>query len=296
MSPYSEIKSRGAIVDLSSRAQFQLAGADRLRYLNGQVSNDVRKLKADASLYACVMTAKGKMCADVFISPGADFFRVDTESSLRESLAARLERYIIADDCELSDVTDQSALFFEIPPAGSPAPAGLVRSTRFGMEGFDHVVSREAAEATWNRLSAERLILDEQMVETIRIENGVPRWGLDLDENVIPMEAGLEQTAIDFNKGCYIGQEIVSRIKSVGHVNRRLCGFLSDSPLAPGMQLLDDSLKPAGILTSATFSFAFQKPIALGYLKRGVGMGVLTARSSSGPDCLLQPKELPFIL
>ena len=295
---YSEIQARGAIIDLSQRAQFQLTGSDRIRYLNGQVSADVRKLKADESLYACVMTAKGKMCADVFISPAADALRIDAEPILRENLAARLERYIIADDCELSDITDNTALFFEIPPANDPTQPGQIRSRRMGFDGYDHVVDRTQSDAYWNRLAAERLVLDEATAETLRIEQGVPRWGFELDENVIPVEAGLDRTAIDYYKGCYIGQEVISRIKSIGHVNRRLCAFVSpeNTPLTPGMQLFDASEKAVGVLTSATFSFTFQKPIALGYLKRGIEPGVLSARTASdGTACPVETKELPLI-
>jgi folate-binding protein YgfZ len=308
----SEIQARGTVIDLSARARFQLSGSDRVRYLNGQVSNDVRKLKAEASLYACVMTAKGKMCADVFISSSADFLRIDTEPELRESLAARLERYIIADDCQLTDVTDQTAHYFEILP-GTIASAGAslshsshsshaasprVLSRRFGFEGYDHFLPRESSETAWNALAQERLVLDARTAEILRIENGVPRWGYELDEHVLPMEAGLDATAIDFNKGCYIGQEIISRIKSLGHVNRRLCRFESNSELLPGMELfVDDSDKPVGLLTSATFGFT--RPVALGYLKRGVDLTVLTARSPEGsptgpacPPCLVETKEL----
>src|SRR5438128_9673699 len=95
---YADFKKRGGIADLSSRAKFHLTGSDRVRFLNGQVSNDVRKLSPRESLHACVMTPKGKMCGDIFISAGPDFLRIDAEPALRESLAARLERYIIADD------------------------------------------------------------------------------------------------------------------------------------------------------------------------------------------------------
>src|SRR5437870_3117970 len=108
---YAEARRRGALIDLSHRATWHVRGADRVRFLNGQVSNDVRKLKPDEAIRACVLTAKGKLCGDVFISAAPDFLRIDAEPSLRETLSARLERYIIADDVTLEDVTDELRLF-----------------------------------------------------------------------------------------------------------------------------------------------------------------------------------------
>src|SRR5256885_13143314 len=107
---YASAKKNGALIDLSHRAKWLVKGADRVRFLNGQVSNDVRKLKPnEEAIHACVLTVKGKLCGDVFISIATDFpncLRIDAELSLRESLAARLERYIIADDVTLDDWTD----------------------------------------------------------------------------------------------------------------------------------------------------------------------------------------------
>ncbi len=100
----------------------------------------------------------------------------------------------------------------------------------------------------------------------------MPRWGAELTEETLPPEAGLDQTAIDYHKGCYIGQEVISRIKSVGHVNRHLAGFTAPAPLAPGMTLhpADDPGKTAGEITSAAWSFGLETWAALGYLKRGI--------------------------
>lgn len=306
---YSRIKARGGIADLSARAKFRLTGADRVRYLNGQVSGDVRKLAPSASLYACVMTAKGKMCADVFISGADDFLHVDAEPSLRESLAARLERYIIADDVTLEDVTDETALIFQALPPGAPAPAvgesevPVVHSHRFGLEGVDLIFPRTDFEKRWRELAERSDVIDDAMLETLRIEAGVPRWGFELSEDTIPVEAGLDRTAIDYHKGCYIGQEVVSRLKSVGHVNRQLCGFVSPdgTPLQAGMRLFapEHPDKPAGWLTSAAHSFALEKPVALGYVKRDIASRVFDARPANGAGeetvCVVHVQELSLI-
>jgi aminomethyltransferase len=144
-------------------------------------------------------------------------------------------------------------------------------------------------------------IIGGGLAEIIRVEAGVPRWGVDFGEETLPPEAGLDLTHIDYAKGCYIGQEVISRLKSVGHVNKQLRGFVSvtEAPLEKGWQLFssDDPAKSLGHLTSATWSFALAKPIALGYLKRGAPSAKLFARSadSSAPGVEVALHDLPFV-
>ncbi len=303
---YARIGTHGAVADVP-RAKIKLTGGDRVRYLNGQVSNDVRKLIPEAAMHACLMTAKGKMCADVFISAAPDYLLIDAEPSLRESLAARLERYIISDDVTLDDVTDELTLIHII---GDSAPGGIaddavspLKSRRYGRDGRDLFLNREDLARTWPALIEKLPAIDEEMLEILRIEAGIPRWGRELGEDTIPVEAGLDKTAIDYHKGCYIGQEVISRLKSIGHVNKELRGYISldGKPLAPGMRLHapGDPGKDAGWLTSATFSFALEKPVALGYVKRGTTPGTLNTRSQNEAGdqdaCSVQVKELPII-
>lgn len=306
---YSQIKARGGWIALP-RAKFKLTGADRVRYLNGQVSNDVKKLGADAALPACVMTAKGKMSADVFISAAEDFLLVDAELELRESLQARLERYIISDDVTLEDVTDDLVFVHFIGPANPRFLGDFLgttprKSRRYGHDGWDLFYKKEEYETEHQSVPVmfrkNFLTITAEIAETLRIEAGIPSWGAELDENILPAEAGLDRTAVDFHKGCYIGQEVVSRIKSVGHVNKELRGFISTdgTPLAAGMKLYApaDPAKEAGWLTSAAHSFALEKPAALGYLKRGIAPGVLHARAEDRPaeNIPVEVKELPLI-
>jgi folate-binding protein YgfZ len=306
---YAKIKSHGGIADLSARAQFHLTGADRVRYLNGQVSSDVRKLDAQRAMPACVMTAKGKMCADIFITAGKNLLRVDAEPSLRESLAARLERYIIADDVVLEDVTEQTGIIHFIQPRSgqsenfSELEFQSTASQRFGFDGVDLILPRGDFEKYWTQLGEKFSIADSDMLETLRIEAGIPRWGFELGEETIPVEAGLDRTSIDYHKGCYIGQEVISRIKSVGHVNRLLHGFISTGgvPLQRGLQLFapENPAQPVGTVTSAAYSFAFEKPVALGYLRRGTHAGTLIARhpaEAGGQEvAAVEVRKLPFI-
>ncbi len=304
---YARIKTIGGIADLSARAKFRLTGSDRVRYLNGQLTSDVRKLNAGESQYACVTTAKGKLCGDLFITAYPDSLFVDAEPSLRESLQARLERYIIADDAILDDVTGEYAILHQmLPPGGHSSGVEGVARNRFASqvsdyEGVDFIVPSSQKEELW-RLFAETFpVIDAEMQEALRIEAGIPRWGFELNEDTLPPEAGLDRTAIDYHKGCYIGQEVISRLKSVGHVNRTLRGFILDLPSEgdhaafAGADLLDNG-KPAGRLTSTAYSFGLDTPVALGYLKRGIDGPRLTARAANGRTCNAEVKELPLIV
>lgn len=304
---YASAKKNGALIGLLHRAKWIVKGEDRVRFLNGQVSNDVRKLKPNEAIHACVLTAKGKLCGDIFISAGPDFLRIDAEPSLRESLTARLERYLIADDVTIEDVTNELSLFhfvcgetkqicFEVEPSTVKDIAWA--SWRFGRGGIDLVLPRHQRNDMWKSLGEPFIPIDAELAEVLRIEAGIPKWGAELDENTLPNEAGLERDAIDFHKGCYVGQEVISRIKSVGHVNRGLRGFVSDAPLFPGMEIFlpNEAAKSVGHLTSAAWSFGLEKWVALGYLKRGVDSAMLEARAADGAALAkVEVKDLPLI-
>jgi folate-binding protein YgfZ len=144
------------------------------------------------------------------------------------------------------------------------------------------------------------VLIPAPLAESLRIESGTPRWGAELTEETLPPEAGLDLTAIDYHKGCYIGQEVISRIKSVGHVNRQLAGFTALNrltPLAPGMTLHPESdpAKPAGEITSAAWSFGLECWAALGYLKRGFAGTALLARAPDGSTVGVQIRDLPLL-
>ncbi len=276
----------GGWVDLSDRAKLRLGGADRQRFLQGQVSNDVRLANAEATLYACVMTVKGKMSADIFIRTEPESFSLDAEPELREALAARLERYIIADDVTLEDVTDSQLLVHVIGPreiTELPAPlashVGRARSNRFGRDGIDLFGPRTELAALRAWLGADELAADER--ELLRISEGVPRWGLDLAEDTIPVEAGLEERAISYTKGCYIGQEVISRIKSVGRVNHHLRRLRASVPMVIG-EKLESGGKAAGEVTSAAPIPGSEDWLALGYLRSGFDATGTRLRAAAG--------------
>ncbi len=313
-------------LDLSDRTKLRLTGADRVRFLNGQVSNDMRLATADRSVYTGVMTIKGKLCADAFVHDAGDALLLDAPGELRETLTARLERYIIADDVQIEDVTESLGLLHLVNFAsagsfseGPPALAAwadevrVVRTNRFQPAGLDMYFEASRAHETHARVSdAGFTELNEDALESLRILLGVPKWGAELDENTLPAEAGIEARAVSFSKGCYIGQEVVSRIRSVGHVNRQLCGLraLDSSPLYVGMRLFpadDTGGKEIGRITSAAPSAGHGGAafIALGYLRRGsapsgaVLAAISPADASSEetpPPCRVEVCPLPFPL
>ena len=262
----------GAAFDLSARAKLRISGPDRFRYLNGQISNDLGKATNDATLHACVLTAKGKINANVFIVADTESFLVDTDREMREGLPARLERYIIADDVQIEDVSDRYALLHVLGASGADLVerCRTVRANRFGRAGVDVWIKQADREIVLQHWSAKVPLCNEEEAEIFRMEQGIPRWGHELTEEIIPTEANLEAAAIDYAKGCYIGQEVISRIRMSGQTNKRLCGLASPSgiQLAQGMRLLFDR-KDVGWITSAAYSPRLGKQIALGFVKRG---------------------------
>lgn len=260
-----------AFFDLSARAKLRVTGADRFRFLNGQITNDLRKASETAAIEACVLNAKGKVNAHIFLTASGESFLVDAEPELRETLRERLERYVIADDVEIEDVTDDFSLF-HVLSAKAPGPAlgRIVSSRRFLATGWDIWTEAARYDAVRDEFAAAYLPVDAAAAERMRIEQGLPRWGRELTDEIIPIEANLEERTVDYEKGCYIGQEVISRIKMSGQTNKRLCGVISlnNVPLQPGMKLVAPSGgKEAGWITSATGSRGQQ--IALGYVKRG---------------------------
>src|SRR5436309_15724618 len=285
--------------DLSARMKLRVSGADRLRFLNGQLTNDVRKGTETNAIEACVLNAKGKMDAHLFVHVKADLLLLDADPELKSSLPARLERYIIADDVQIEDVTERFSIFHAIggsPPAVS-APARVVSADRFGRPGYDIWSEATEHDQLAAELSKTFSYCDENCAEVFRIEQGIPRWGRELSAEIIPVEANLEQRCIDYEKGCYIGQETISRMKMSGQRNKQLCGLVSlkNTPLAAGMRLIGPEEKEIGWITSATRSDG--REIALGYVKRGFNSvgSKLEARSADQPVVSAEVVDLPFV-
>ena len=244
--------------EIQSRTRFQFSGPDATRYLNGQVSIDITRLKPLIARPACLLTAKGKLCALLQIWRDGAHILIECDEALADAVHARLERYLIADDALLEPVSAPSPLhhIFGIGP-----PAGALRINRTGLPGFD--IAEKPSDLTAATLA---------QIDFLRIVSGQPAWGLEITEDTLPQEARLEDAAVDFDKGCYVGQETVSRLKSVGRVNKRLHGFLgtlpANLPLPARLYPIGQPDTTAGHLTSTALHFDIAQTAALGYLNR----------------------------
>ena len=245
-----------------TRCLLAFRGPDAERYLNGQLTQDVRDL-GETALPACVTDAKGKLQAFVRVFRGADGSPwVEGPAEQREELEARLGRYLIADDAEIHDISDDWKLAHVVDALDAPAfDGGFVRhARRIGMDGFDLWLPASS--------SPDLEIVTEGEAETRRIQARLPKWGAELTPGILPPEAGLDKTSICYHKGCYIGQEVLSRLKTVGKVNRRLAALLVEPETEPGSTLELDG-KPAGKLTSiAPWPNESGLHAALGYLEK----------------------------
>jgi folate-binding protein YgfZ len=208
------------------RTLLKLTGEDRIRFLNGQVTQDLKNLQPGQAVRAAVITAKGKLEADCRIGATSEALWIETDGPLRESLRTRLEKFIVADDVTVEDVS----AFYHLahfpglfaPPPNSPNDCLSFSTARFRGPGLDLWIP---SSSTWKLESSS---LSDW--EPLRIARGLPLWGVDVGPDTLPPEAGFESDAISSTKGCYIGQEVISRLRSVGHVNRHLCILASTNP------------------------------------------------------------------
>lgn len=262
---YRQIEAGGGVINLSRRAKFRLTGNDRVRYLNGQVTNDVRPANSRETIYACVTDLKGRIVGDVFVHAEEGSLVLDAEADLREVLGPRLERYIIADDVELTDITDEWQLWHVFgPAAANPVPDALcLSSQRLGIAGLDVWLPAGAPQPTF---SAPELSPED--FESYRILLGIPRYPNELNVEAFPPEAGLDERAMSYTKGCYIGQEILSRIRTTGKMPRTLVQWSSEAPVSPGTAWTVDG-RTIGHITSVTPHPQDGRFVCLGYVRQG---------------------------
>jgi len=341
LAEHAALHQGAGVLDFSFRSRLCLVGADRSRFLHGQVTNDVNKLRAGMGCYAAITTAKGKMEADVNIFCLADEILLDLEPGLAEKILGRLEKFIVADDVQVVDAAPQCGLlsvqgpqataiiralgwFADIPaqPFASVmvadaalreiylvnhprlANAGDRRREAAEFPGYDLFIPNRYLPTVAGQLLAAAQACGGgacgwQAYETARIEAGLPRYGADMDEANIPLECGLEARAVSYTKGCYIGQEVINRIHSVGHVNRELCGLRLAADLKPLPQRGDKLFqagKEVGHITSAVYSLRLQAPIALGYVRREASQAgaELTLQTAAGVS-QARIVDLPFL-
>jgi folate-binding protein YgfZ len=298
---HAALRERAALLDLTQRSRICITGTDRVRFLHGQVTNDVKALRVGTGCYAALVTAKGKMQSDLNIFSLPEELLCDFEAGYTNPVLERLEKYVIADDVQLVDVAPlygllsiQGPLSNEVigsltsdPPGkpfgfvtlpGSDGELYVINRPRIGTLGFDVFVPIAGMGTFAEKLmeavrAVQGCAAGWTALELARVEAGIPRFGVDIDETNIPLEAGLENNAISFAKGCYIGQEVISRIKTYGQVAKALRGLrlADDLTTLPGKSdhLLHQG-KEVGYITSAVASPALKANIALGYVRKEV--------------------------
>jgi tRNA-modifying protein YgfZ len=264
------------VVDRSERGKLALTGPEAKTFLHGQVTNDIEGLAAGSGCYAAFLTHKGKMLGDMRVFDLGDELLLDCERVALQELFNMIRRFKLGMDVELHKRTLELGLFSVI--GASELPVGLEEHAcaRASLGGADVVLTRTdvgvdvffgAGDRTAVRDALEFPDGDEVMAEIVRVESGRPRFGLDLDsDSVIPQEAGLNDRAVSFTKGCYVGQETVARLYYRGKPNRRLRGVRLSAPAPTGAELRLGE-KTVGRLGSSVVSPSFG-PIGLAIVRR----------------------------
>ncbi len=318
---YDAVRTGAGWVDLADRAALEVTGPDSMEWLQGMLSNDVQRLSAGTGVPAAVLNIQGKILADVCVLRTENAFLMILDEPLAPGVVEHLNRYLIADEVEIADLSGEfsvasiqgpraagalaDVLGLDAPPAAKLSHAQVeraggrlrvLRTSHTGEPGFDLIVPEDLLQGMVEA-PASRAIpwigLDAQ--ETLRIEAGIPRYGIDMDADTLLLETCLEN-AVSFTKGCYLGQETVERIHSRGHVNRKLTGFKIERAQVPdaGDSVLDGD-RTIGRLTSAVASPRFGCPIALGYLHRDyLEPGTVVAVQHDGRTVRATVQALPF--
>ena len=299
---HAALRNSAAAIDLSFRSRLVLTGADRTRLLNGQVTNNVKDLPVNEGCYAALVTNKGRMQSDLNIYILPDEILLDFEPGLSASIADRFKKFIIADDVQVIDaapyygllsvqgprawsVIERLALNFPMPP--KPFHSSSIKDERLGelycmnqprtgTIGFDIFAPTSALAPLADKLFAAAKELGGgpcgwRALEAARIEAGIPRFGVEMDEMNLAPEAGIESRAISYTKGCYIGQEVIARIRTYGQVAKALRGLrfadeLSELPRRMDKLFFGD--REVGYVCSAIHSPILNANIGLGYVRR----------------------------
>lgn len=284
---YEALRSRAAWLDVSARGKIKVTGDDRARLLHAMTTNHIQQLAPGQGCYAYFLSAQGRILADVNVLCRPDHFLLDTEPETRDKVYQHLDKFIIADDVTLEDVTPITATVALDGPEsqeilraiGAPVPEKPYANAEWGTRLIGRVSyvggpgyavfapAYEAPDLIQQLESAGASGADQAAFNIVRLENGKPRYGQDLSERYLAQEANQPQ-ALHFSKGCYLGQEIVERVRSRGQIHRVLMPLQLDGaePPPPGMKLQVDG-KDAAEITSAAFSPALKKIVALAYVR-----------------------------
>ncbi|MGH2994522.1 MAG: YgfZ/GcvT domain-containing protein [Solirubrobacterales bacterium] len=294
---YRALRETAGVIDRSSRAKLVVRGPEGVDYLQGQITNDVEALAPGEGCYAALLDRKGHMRADLrVLTVAGEEQWLDAEEIAHEALLRHLEMYMIGRQVEIEDVSGRRALISVVGPAsgeltgaGPLSPEHAHRELSLGGAscravatdlGVDLIVAAADADAVREALvGAGAPEVSEAAAEIVRVESGRPRFGAEMSTATIPAEAGINERAVNFTKGCYIGQETVARLHYKGKPNRHLRGLRLEGPVSAGEPIrLGD--REVGAVGTACLSPAFG-PIALAIVRREAGPG---ERVSVGED------------
>jgi folate-binding protein YgfZ len=300
---YRTVTEACGLVDRSDRGKLALTGGDAKSFLQGQVTNDVEGLTPGTGCYAAFLTPKGKMLGDLRVLDAGDELLLDTERVALQGLFNMIRRFSIGYDVQLHKRTlergllsligpEADALVPDVPPLEDSHVTVVIggvaaRAIRTDV-GIDLLC--DAADVPALRAAVPVPPVGEAVAECVRIERGRPRYGVDLDDTVIPQEAGLNERAVSFTKGCYVGQETVARLFYRGKPNRHLRGLRCSGPAAPADQIVVED-RVVGQITSAAVSPRFG-PIALALVRREAPPGTTVAMGQAGATA--EVVALPF--
>jgi folate-binding protein YgfZ len=331
---YATVREGGTgLIDLSSRGRMRVAGSEAIMFLNGLITNDMKTLEENHWMDAAFPNVQGRLIAAVRVVRLADestngktspAFLLETEPATHESVLKTIARFTMAGDFRVTDLTSETTLLSvqgdgateiarkvlgeavaRIPNDGALAidwqqsVVTVVRATHTGEDGFDLIVNTTEAVAIWDSLiEAGAQPVGHDALETLRIEAGIARYGRDMDETNVVTETNLDD-AVSFTKGCYIGQEIIARIKYRGHVAKKLSGlvFEQDEPIEVGTTIKSAEGKDIGRVTSVARSPRLNRTIALGYVRyEYLAAGTSVKVVSGDLEVAATVEVLPFVL
>ena len=272
-SGYDSLLAGPAVVRRTDRGIVRLRGADRITWLQGLVTNDIAAIQPGQRVYSAYLTPQGRMITDMWVVAISDSLLLDIPASLSAPLATRLDGLIFAEDVQIDDVSGELAVFqlFGSTPAEGIATA-LVADDTYGIGSHAAYVSLAELPSFLASSSPAPAEVTLDTLDILRIEAGVPRFLVDMTDETIPLEAGIEDRAVSFTKGCYVGQEIIVRVttRGGGRVARKLVGLVAPGTAAPlpvGSTLYAGD-RAVGRITSSVFSQRRGDVIALGYAHR----------------------------
>ena len=291
---YWTIKKAVGLADMSHLGRLRITGKDRVSFLNGLLTNDISQLKENKGQRSALLNSKARVLADLHLYAQPDSLLIDTGESPASHVKEILDRFIITEDVQIQDSSQDLVQLTVQGPRSSQAikevlgpeaqdlkqleqktlgPSTIIARDRTGQTGYDIILPALEAEPVWHGflLNGGDLGLNpvgSQALEILRLEAGYPKYATDIDENTIILEAGFKD-AINFNKGCYLGQEVVARATHIGRVNKQLVGLEVETKdsISPRSKLMSDG-REAGFITSAAFSPGLGRVASLGYANR----------------------------